>query len=75
MAIIETDNVVHISSNVSRGCPECNKWLEGHSDWEGAVNHMLDHGYKLLHVGGEADTDESNKSIQFTVAVLARPSE
>lgn len=35
-----------------------------------AVNHMLDHGYRILHIGGEWARDGEGKSIQHTVAIL-----
>ena len=35
-----------------------------------AINHMLDHGYSILHIGGEWARDGEGKSIQHTIAIL-----
>lgn len=62
--------VLRISSGESRSCPVCGSWLEG-SDWDDSVNHVIrEHGWRLLHVGGEWAEDGEGKSIQLTVAVL-----
>jgi hypothetical protein len=40
---------------------------------DAAINHMLDHGWSLLHVGSEWDRDQQGKSISHTVAILGTP--
>lgn len=71
--VIETDGIVHISTNVSRRCPHCEKYLPA-SQFEDAVNHLVrDHRYQLLHVGPEVAWDDNHKAVHHTVAVLAAP--
>ena len=70
--VSNTVEVFKVSSNEGRSCPSCTKWLDGHGNWTDSVNHVLGHGWRLLHVGGEASTDDQGKSIEFTVAVLGK---
>jgi hypothetical protein len=35
-----------------------------------AINHLLEHGWLLLHVGSEWARDENGRSISHTVAIL-----
>jgi len=37
---------------------------------DGAINHMLEHGWRLLHVGSEWSEDREGKTIHHTVAIL-----
>lgn len=54
-------------------CPACGDHLrvsQGMPMSE-AINHLLRHGYELLHVGAERDSDpDTGKSIHHTVAIL-----
>lgn len=34
------------------------------------INHMLDHGYRLLHVGVESGQDAMGNTVHHTVAIL-----
>jgi len=36
------------------------------------INHLLKHGYKLLHVGQETTTDPDGKPWHTTVAILGK---
>ena len=38
-----------------------------------AINHVLTHGWQLLHVGAEFGQDEEGKSVSHTVAILGKP--
>ena len=40
---------------------------------DGAINHVLAHGWRLLHVGAEWGEDSDGKSISHTVAILGKP--
>jgi hypothetical protein len=69
----DTKKIVHVRTNITRGCPECGGASIGGDDFEKSVNHLIqDHGYKLLHVGSERDDDQEGKSIHHTVAVLGK---
>jgi hypothetical protein len=71
---IKTALVIHISTNVSRGCPVCRKFSVGGSDdWEASVNHMLGHGWQLIHVGTETGFGSDHDPAHHTVAVLVEP--
>lgn len=68
----DTKTIVHVSTNISRGCPECGHGIGG-DKFEDSVNHLIQqHGYKLLHVGAERDDDQEGKTIHHTVAVLGK---
>lgn len=52
-------------------CPVCRLDLRIHEDTiDTAINHVLDHGWRLLHVGSERGSDEDGKSVSHTVAIL-----
>jgi hypothetical protein len=70
--ISNTTEVYKVSSGVSQKCPACSEFLEGRPFWERSVNHVLGHGWRLLHVGSEAEHDNDGKTIHFTVAVLGK---
>jgi hypothetical protein len=53
-------------------CPECGASLKSNDD-SGigpGVNHMLNHGYVLLHVGSEWGRDHNGMSIHHTVVFV-----
>lgn len=55
-------------------CPACQANLDIHNDKiDHAINHVLDHGWRLLHVGSERGDDEDGRSISHTVAFLGLP--
>ena len=68
-----------IHTNISPvTCPVCEEHLsEGASmtgeKIDGAINHVLAHGWRLLHVGAEWGEDSDGKSISHTVAILGKP--
>jgi hypothetical protein len=62
---------IHTNAGLAR-CPECSADLSidaGHRV-DAAINHMLDHGWSLLHVGSEWDRDQQGQSISHTIAIL-----
>ena len=54
-------------------CPSCRERLDIEGGIDGAINHVLQHGWRLLHVGAEFDQDEDGKTISHTVAILGKP--
>lgn len=65
--------VFEIHTNAGDGpCPECSATLsfDAGSRIDSAINHVLDHGWSLLHVGSEWARDEHGASISHTVAIL-----
>jgi hypothetical protein len=64
--------VHHISTNISAGCPVCSAHLKAHEDFDGAVNHMIGHGWTVEHIGSETIHDEHGKPWHTTVAVVAQ---
>jgi hypothetical protein len=66
----DVKNIVHISTNIMTGCKHCSQTV-GSDKFEESINHYIQvHGYKLLHVGQEHDTDMNGNSIHHTVAIL-----
>ena len=67
-------HVVQLSTNVTRACHHCTKPIPyGGHDFGEKVNHyIIEHGYKLLHVGGETSHDADGNPWHSTVAVLGR---
>ena len=56
-------------------CPECGEILDIRGDTiDHAINHVLGHGWRLLHVGSERGDDADGRSVSHTVAILGRPS-
>ena len=49
--------------------------IHDHGRWliHDAINHVLAHGWQLLHVGAEFGQDEEGKSVSHTVAILGKP--
>ena len=70
---ITTTFQIH-SNSAPHSCPECREHLrvEPGMRIEEAINHLLTHGYQLLHIGSEWSEDSSGKSISHTVAVLGK---
>ena len=70
-----TEEVIQVFSDVSTGCPRCEEgpaWSD--VDWfADQVNHLLGHGYRLLHVGQESTAGAEGQPWQRTTAVLAVP--
>ena len=56
-------------------CPVCQEVLDlaiGHVIDE-AINHVLQHGWRLLHIGSEWDEDSGGELFSQTVAILGKP--
>ena len=67
----DVEQILTISSTESRGCPICKKkTLDGTMDFDGAVNHVIGHGWNLLHVGSQDVTGMKGEPYRTTVAVL-----
>lgn len=63
--------VVQVYSGTGEACSECRALLDATVDFGGAVNHYLDHGYILLHVGQQ--TTRADEGLwQESVAILGR---
>jgi hypothetical protein len=60
--------VVQISTGVTGGSCACGARLP--EAFEDRVNHYLEHGGALLHVGSESDRDEQGRLLTHTVAVV-----
>ena len=56
-------------------CPVCGENIRNRGEIiDGAINHVLTHGWRLLHVGAEFDHDEEGKYVvSHTVAILGKP--
>ena len=76
MAAANVKRVVEIRSEVTGGvCPHCGRvYTEDQpglgSELEKRINHLLGHGFKILHVGQETGTDYKGDPYQATVAIL-----
>jgi len=67
----EVQKVAQVYSGTGEACSECRARLDATVDFGGAVNHYLDHGYTLLHVGQQ--TSRADEGLwQETVAILGR---
>ena len=56
-------------------CPVCQDALDlGTGDvLDKPINHVLRHGWRLLHVGSEWDGDSDGEVFSQTVAILGKP--
>lgn len=67
-----TKHVVHITTDVSKGCEHCHFTI-GSDRLAESINHYIsEHGYKLLHVGQETTSDQDGKPWHTTAAVLGK---
>jgi hypothetical protein len=71
--------IVEVSSSIfAGGCPICHAWPKsvaaGDESISPRVNHLLEHGLILLHVGQQTTNDLDGRPWHSTVAVLGRPS-
>jgi hypothetical protein len=64
-------HVVHISTNIGEICNECTKRI-GLDTIAESINHYIEHGYKLLHVGTETSHDKNGNPWHSTVAILGK---
>ncbi len=67
------ERTVQVSSNIVKNCEECNgREADMSGDVSDKVNHYLEHGYQLLHVGPE--TSHGDEGLwHSTVALLGKP--
>jgi len=73
MAIQDTTQVVEVSSNIWRPCPVAHCGGINHNDdLPTRVNHLIGHGYRLLHVGQQNEMDNQGHPYPTTVAILGR---
>ena len=64
-------HVVYLSSNTGGGgCPHCEDGPPYDSDVGVGINHLIKHGYKVLHVGQESSWSHEGQLWSSTVAVL-----
>ena len=59
----------YLSSSVTGACPECGAPLHDKNIAE-QINHLLDHGYALVHVGTETSRADDGSLWHSTVAVI-----
>lgn len=75
----DATRIVTLSSDVSASiCRECGNALPARqrfaNDLQDHVNHYLEHGWRILHVGQETRLQES-QPLHLTVAVIGRPAD
>lgn len=75
----DATRIVTLSSDVSASiCRECGNPLPTRqrfaNDLQDHVNHYLEHGWRILHVGSETRIQQG-QPLHLTVAVLGRPGE
>ena len=75
-AITDVKEVLEVKSDVISQCPHCVSGaftFVNPPDLAERVTHYLQkHGYRLLHVGQESDTDSDGNPYQRTIAVLGK---
>jgi|SoiMethySBSTD1v2_1073268.scaffolds.fasta_scaffold3386471_1 hypothetical protein len=77
MALQDIRKTVSIDSSGGWQCEECGVPLTtdfGEAAIDIQINHYLEHGYELLHVGQQTSLDSSGHPWQRTVAVLGKNS-
>ena len=68
----DINHVIHISTDVSKGCEHCHFLIGGSLRFAESINHYIEqHGYKLLHVGSET-TGDCDTPWNTTVAVVGK---
>ena len=54
-------------------CPVCGEDIRGRGEEiDGAINHVLAHGWRLLHIGSERGEDSDGLTVSHTVAILGK---
>ena len=66
-----TKHIVHIDTNISKGCEHCHFSIGGDRFAESVNHYIEEHGYKLLHIGQET-TGDASAPWQTTVAVVGK---
>ena len=67
----ETEKVIRLSSNTWKSCEDCSKMIGDADDIGVQINHYFDHGYKLLHIGTEAESNNGSL-LSITVAIMGK---
>ncbi len=69
----DTKKVIELRSDHHASCPECGG-PQTHMDasMEEKINHVLSHGYKILHIGQETSRADTGDLWQTTVAILGK---
>lgn len=65
--------IVRLNNNSTAFCPNpnCKANLDPSRDFAGAINHVIEEGYKLLHIGTESENGDEGL-YHFSVAHLER---
>jgi hypothetical protein len=72
MDLRDVKEVVQVSSSFWKCCKYCSKLKLSQDSVEEQVNHYLEHGLKLLHIGTESSRTAEGEVWQSTVAVLGK---
>ena len=65
--------IVYISTNLGTGCKECQKFIDGSQDFDDGVNHyLIEHDYKIAHIGTETIEGPNGEPWHTTVAILSK---
>jgi hypothetical protein len=65
--------IAQIHSDVFGGCPGCEEYSGLSDDLDERVNHLIGHGWKVLHVGQETTDGMGGEPWQRTTVVLGEP--
>lgn len=68
-ATAEMRHVVQLSSDVHVPCEECREYRTD-DNVGNAINHYLDHGYVLLHVGTQTAHNRDREPTYSTIAIM-----
>jgi hypothetical protein len=69
MSHVEKKTTIYLSTGIATSCKVCSTDI-AYDDIAKQINHYLDHGYKVIHMGQE--TFESDAGLEHrTVAVLS----
>ena len=72
MQFDDVKELVQVSSSFWKCCKYCSALKLSQDSVEEQVNHYLDHGLKLLHIGTESSRTPEGDVWQSTVAVLGK---
>lgn len=72
LSTVNMKHVVQLSSDVHGPCEACRDFRTD-DDMGNAINHYLEHGYVLLHVGTQTTHDLDGKPSHSTVAIMGLP--
>jgi hypothetical protein len=63
-------SVIYLNTNTLTSCQACNFSFNDWYDLGKQIQHYIEHGYKVIHVGQETSRDNEGNPWQSTVAVL-----